>query len=87
MFRSLDVQDLVDCLRQIPPVELEALRLIRALPVSSTDGWFPAASPDGIAEAARELIAYTKACAVLADTLNALSPVILPALDILEWPL
>ncbi len=84
MFRSLDVQDLVDCLSQIPPVELEALRLMRALPVSPTGGWFPAVSPDGIADAARERIAYTKACAALADTPNALSPVILPTLDIPE---
>ena len=87
MFTSLDAQGLVDCLSQIPPVELEAVRLIRTLPLTSTGGWFPAVTPDCVAEAACELIAYTKACAALTDKLQYLSPVILPTLDIPEWPL
>lgn len=87
MFTSLDVQGLVDCLSQIPPVELEAVRLLRALPPHSAGGWFPVVPPDCVADAARELIAYTKACAALTEKLKYLSPVILPTLEIPEWPL
>ena len=87
MFTSLDVQGLVDCLSQIPPAELEAMRLLQAMPLHSAGGWFPVVPPECVADAARELIAYTKACAALTEKLKYLSPVILPTLEIPEWPL
>jgi hypothetical protein len=76
----------MDCLSQVPPVELAAMRLIRTLPLNAAGGWFPTVPPDSVAEAARELIAYTKACAALTDQLKYLSPVPLTTLEIPEWP-
>jgi hypothetical protein len=87
MFTSLTVQGLVDCLSHLPPVELAALRLVRELPLTSAGVWFPAVPPDGVAEATRELIDYTKSCAALVDKLKYLAPITLPTLEIPEWPL
>ncbi|MHB8629802.1 MAG: hypothetical protein ACYDBJ_25835 [Aggregatilineales bacterium] len=88
MFTSLDVQGLVDCLSHIPPVKLQAVTLLReARQIAATGGALPAVSPDSIAAAATEVIAYTKACAALISKLAYLSPVILPGLECPAWPL
>ena len=87
MFTSLDAQGLVDCLSQIPPVELQAMRLLRELPRSSAGDWFPEVPPNDVATATCELIEYTQACAALIEKLKYLAPVILATLDIPEWPL
>ena len=87
MFTSLDAQGLMDCLSQIPPVELQAMRLLRKLPRSSAGGWFPAVSPYDVATATCELIEYTQSCASLVEKLKFLTPIILPTLEIPEWPL
>ena len=87
MFTSLDAQGLVDCLSQIPPVELQAMRLLRELPRSSADGWFPAVPPNDVATATCELIEYIQLCAALVEKLKYLVPVTLPMLEIPEWPL
>ncbi len=88
MFTSLDVQGLVNCLSQVPPVELQAVTLLRELRcTSATGGWFPAVQPDCVVEATRQLIDYIKSCATLLDKLKYLAPITLPMLEIPEWPL
>ena len=84
---SHNTQGLVDCLRQIPPVELQAMRLLRELPRSLAGGWFPAVPPHDVATATHELIEYTQSCAALIEKLKFLAPIILPTLEIPEWPL
>lgn len=87
MFTSLDVHGLVDCLSHVPPVELQAVRLLQDLPPTSAGGWFPTVPPECVVEATQELIIYTKSCAALADKLKYLAPIVLPTLEIPEWPL
>ena len=83
-----DVQRFIDCLSQIPPVELQAVTLLReARQMAAMGGTFPAVLPDTLAAATTELIAYTKACAALIGKLAYLSPVILPELECPAWPL
>lgn len=87
MFTSLDADGLVDCLSHVPPVELLAVRLLNERRLTAASGWFPAAPPECVGKTTQELIAYTRACAALLDKLTALSPVVLPTLEISEWPL
>lgn len=87
MFTSLDAQGLVNCLSQIPPVELQAVRLLHDARLTVSGGWFPTVPPDCIAQATQELITYTQACAALLDKLKYLAPIIIPTLEIPEWPL
>ncbi len=75
------------CLNHVPPVELLAVRLLNERRLTSAGGWFPAVPPECVADATQELIAYTKSCAALLDKLTSLSPVVLPTLEIPEWPL
>ena len=83
-----DVQRFVDCLNQIPPVELQAVTLLReARQVAAMGGALPAVPPDTLAAATTELIAYTKACAALIGKLAYLSPVILSGVECPAWPL
>jgi len=77
----------VDCLSHVPPVELLAVRLLNERRLASAGGWFPAVPPECVTDATQELIAYTKSCAALLDKLIYLSPVVLPTLEIPEWPL
>ncbi len=85
MFTSLSMDGLVDCLSQVPPIELEAVRLLHALPAMG--GWFPTVPPDCLVAATQELITYTKDCAALLDKLTYLPPIILSTVEIPEWPL
>ena len=88
MFTGLDAQGLVDCLRQVAPVELQAVMLLREVRYSAaTDGVLPAVPPEVVAAATTELITYTKACAALIRNLAYLSPVVLSGLECPAWPL
>jgi len=88
MFTSLDVLELVDCLSQIPPVELQAVRLLNDLRLTATGGgWFPTVPPETVVSATREIIDYTKSCAALLEKLTSLTPITLSTVEILEWPL
>ena len=87
MFTSLNVLELVDCLSQIPPVELQAVKLLNDLRLNATGGWFPTVPPDAVVSATREIIDYTKSCAALLEKLTSLAPVTLSTVEILEWPL
>jgi len=87
MFTSLDARGLVDCLSQIPPIELQAVELLCSLPRNPTGGWFPIVPPECVAQATQQLIAYTRSCAALLDKLKYLPPTTLPTLEIPEWPL
>ena len=86
MFTSLDVLDLVDCLSQIPPVELQAVKLLNDLRLTTLGGWFPTVPSDAVVSATREIIDYTKSCAALNEKLTSLAPVTLSTVEILEWP-
>ena len=87
MFTSLDSIQLVDCLSQIPPVELQAVTLLNDLRFTMTGGWFPTVLPEVAVSATREIIDYTKSCAALLEKLTSLAPVTLSTVEILEWPL
>jgi hypothetical protein len=87
MFTSLDSIQLMDCLSQIPPVELQAVKLLNDLRLTATSGWFPTVPPETVVSATREIIDYTKSCAVLLEKLTSLAPVTLSTVEILEWPL
>jgi len=81
-----DLSELVDGLSQLPPVTLEALRLLDEQRLMF-GGWYPTVSLEVAVSATQELIAYLKDCAALADRLKALTPIILPTLEIPSWPL
>jgi len=87
MFTCWNAAELEDCLRQIPPVELLAVTLLREQRQYATGGWCPTVPPECVAEATQELIAYTQACAALVDRLHHLSPVTLSTLESPSWPL
>ncbi len=87
MFTSLDSIQLVDCLSQILPVELQAVRLLNDLRLTAMSGWFPTVPSEMVVSATREIIDYTKSCAALLDKLTSLAPVTLSTVEILEWPL
>ncbi|MHB8624565.1 MAG: hypothetical protein ACYDBJ_20790 [Aggregatilineales bacterium] len=88
MFTSLGIQGLVGCLGRIPPVELQAIALLReARQNAETGGGLSVVLPDTIAAATSEIISYTKTCAALISKLAYLPPVILPGLECPTWPL
>jgi hypothetical protein len=87
MLQITDVFDLVDCLSQIPPVELQAVKLLNDLRLTTLGGWFPTVPPESVVNTTREIIDYTKLCAALLEKLTSLAPVILSTVEILEWPL
>jgi len=87
MLQVTDSIQLVDCLSQIPPVELQAVRLLNDLRLTATGGWFPTVPPETVVSATREIIDYTKSCAALLEKLTSLAPVTLSTVEILEWPL
>ena len=87
MLQITDVCDLLDCLSQISPVELQAVRLLNDLRLTAMGGWFPTVPPETVVNATREIIDYTKLCAALLEKLASLAPVTLSTVEILEWPL
>lgn len=88
MIYLTSIPTLADCLSQLPPVELQAVTLLRdARQMAETGDVLPTVPPDQIAAATTELIAYTKACAALLRNLAYLTPVILPNLECPSWPL
>lgn len=87
MFTSLDAAGLLDCLSQIPPLVLQAVVLLQEQRRTTNGSWFPTVPPGCVAEAAQELIAYTRSCVALTDRLQYLPPVMIPDLEIPTWPL
>ena len=86
MFTRLDAHGLVNCLENVPPVELRAVLLLQTLH-DSADGTLPTVSQDTLASATVELIAYTKACAALLNKLAYLTPIALTNVACAAWPL
>ena len=80
---------LMDCLHQIPPLELKAMTLLREVRLTANTGsLFPTVPVECVVAATQELVQYTTACAALQRKLaEQLAPVILPTLEIPEWPL
>lgn len=87
MFTGMTTEYLVECLRQIPPVELKGLELLRRLRLQ-TGEWFPTGASSGeVIEATTQLIAYTQACSTAANRLERLTPVLLTDISVVEFPL
>ncbi len=84
MFAVFDVLALVDCLSQVPPVELKGLDLLRQVRPLTGD-WFPQVPAALVAEATVQLIDYTQTCAASIHKLQALPAVTLRALPIMEF--
>ncbi len=88
MFTSLDAPGLVNCLECVPPAYLQAVSLLGNMQRAAAAGEpLPTVSQDALTVATSELIAYTKACAGLANQLQHLAPVILKDLECPAWPL
>ncbi len=86
MFAAFDVLTLVDCLSQVPPVELKGLDLLRQIRPLNGD-WFPQVPAALVVEATVQLIDYTQTCAAAIHKLQALPPVTLRALPMMEFSL
>jgi hypothetical protein len=84
MFTGIDVQSLVACLEQVPPVNLKGVELLRQLRAISGD-WFPQVSADVLSEATAEMIEYTKASAAAVRKLQAVPPIPLRVLPVAEF--
>lgn len=88
MFTNLNVNGYVDCLRQIPPINLQAVSLLNeARQKALMGGEVLAVPPEHVATATVELIEYTTACAALLVKLKHLTPVILTTLECPTWQL
>ncbi len=88
MFTNLELNGFVDCLRQIPPVNLQAVSLLyEARQNVLTGGGSLAVPSDRVATATTELINYTMTCAALLNKLKYLTPIILTELECPAWPL
>lgn len=88
MFTGLDSSGLVNCLEHVPPVELQAVVLLQAIHGHElADGTLPTVSQKTLTSATSELIAYTKSCAVLANKLQYLTPIVLSNVECVAWPL
>ncbi len=88
MFTNLDMNGFVDCLRQIPPINLQAMSLLNEARQNALMGGDAlAVPPDRVATATVELIEYTTACAALLEKLKHLTPVILTTLECPAWQL
>ncbi len=84
MFATFDVLTLVDCLGRVPPVELKGLELLRQLRPLTGD-WFPQVPVALLTEATVQLIEYTQACAAAIHKLQALPPITLRVLPVMEF--
>lgn len=88
MFTNLDLNGFVDCLYQIPPVNLQAVALLDEARQNILVGGGSLAVPsDRVATATTELIDYTTTCGMLLGKLKHLTPVILTKLECPAWPL
>ena len=84
MFTGFDVLSLVDCLGQVPPVELKGLELLRQLRPLTVD-WFPQVPAAALSEATAQIIEYTQVCAATVGKLQVLPPITLTTLPALEF--
>jgi hypothetical protein len=84
MFTGITSLDLVECLSNVPPVELKGLELLRQL--RPFPGMTPPQLPlEALIEATTELVDYTKHCAQIAARLRALSPILLNTVPCAEF--
>ncbi|MEP7287899.1 MAG: hypothetical protein ABI947_19280 [Chloroflexota bacterium] len=76
--------ELADCLREIIPVELQGVELLKQFR-HNTGAWFPQVPAAIIIEATTQMIAYTKDCAAAVWKLQVLPPTTLATLPCREF--
>ena len=83
---DISLETLRDCLGDAPALELKGMALLRQCQPALLPALDTSIPRETIAEAVREIVAYTQACRDTAKRLAHLRPVIL-AIEILEYGL
>ena len=83
---DISLETLRDCLGEVPALELQEMTLLRQCQPALLPALDTTLPRETIAEAVREIVAYTQACRDTAKRLSDLRPVVL-AVEILEFGL
>ncbi len=84
MFTGMTSLELVSCLGNLDPVQLDGVELLKQLrPLTGT--WFPQVSPDVLTKATTQLIDYTQTCRATLRMLQSLPPIIVTTIPCLEF--